>query len=80
MARTSALVSFALNSNKMWSRSAISTKGKKNGQRVGELGPEEFLAMREGLTMADASNAFDKASRDPRFDGTFELIQSGRSE
>lgn len=32
---------------------------KKNGQRAGELGPEDFLAMRKGLTMADASNAFD---------------------
>lgn len=35
--------------------------GKKNGQRIGELGPEDFLAMRKGLTMADASNAFDKS-------------------
>lgn len=38
-----------------------SSTGKKNGQRAGELGPEDFLAMREGLTMADASNAFDKS-------------------
>lgn len=35
--------------------------GRKNGQRVGEVGPEDFLAMRSGLTMADASNAFDKS-------------------
>lgn len=34
---------------------------RKNGQRVGEVGPEDFLAMRSGLTMADASNAFDKS-------------------
>ena len=35
--------------------------GKKNGQRFGELGPEDFLAMRKGNTMADASNAFDQS-------------------
>ena len=35
--------------------------GRKNGQRVGEVGPEDFLAMRSGLTMADASNVFDKS-------------------
>lgn len=39
--------------------------GKKNGQRAGELGPEDFLAMRKGLTMADASNAFDKSFARP---------------
>lgn len=42
-----------------------SSTGKKNGQRLGELGPEDFLAMREGLTMADASNAFDKSFARP---------------
>jgi transposase len=36
------------------------SSGKKNGQRIGELGPEDFLKQRIGLTMADASNAFDK--------------------
>jgi transposase len=35
--------------------------GRKNGQRVGELGPEDFLALRSGPTLADASNAFDKS-------------------
>ena len=35
--------------------------GKKKGQRFGELGPEDFLAMRKGNTMADASNAFDQS-------------------
>jgi hypothetical protein len=39
--------------------------GKKNGQRPGEVGPEDFLAEREGLTMADASNAFDKSFARP---------------
>ena len=34
---------------------------RKNGQRVGELGPEDFLALRSGPTLADASNAFDKS-------------------
>jgi transposase len=48
-----------------------SSTGKKNGQRVGELGPEEFLAMRKGPTMADASNAFDKSFARP------ELIEIG---
>lgn len=42
-----------------------SSTGKKNGQRTGELGPEEFLAMRKGPTMADASNAFDKSFMRP---------------
>jgi len=34
---------------------------RKNGQRAGELGPEDFLALRSGPTLADASNAFDKS-------------------
>jgi len=42
-----------------------SSTGKKNAQRIGEVGPEDFLAMREGLTMADASNAFDKSFARP---------------
>jgi transposase len=40
--------------------------GKKNGQRSGELGPEDFLATRDGLTMADASNAFDQSFMRPK--------------
>jgi len=35
--------------------------GRKNGQRVGGSA-RRLLALRSGLTMADASNAFDKAS------------------
>jgi transposase len=41
--------------------------GKKNGQRrdddgnLIELGPEDVLKMRKGLTVADASNLFDKS-------------------
>jgi hypothetical protein len=33
--------------------------GKKTGQRPNELGPEDVLALREGLTVADASSLFD---------------------
>lgn len=39
--------------------------GKKLGQRQGELGPEEFLALRKGPVVADASNLFDKSFADP---------------
>lgn len=35
--------------------------GKKNGQRPGELGPEDMLALRSGYTVADASNLFDRS-------------------
>jgi transposase len=37
--------------------------GKKLGQRPGEIGPEEFLAMRTGYVVADASNLFDGSFR-----------------
>jgi transposase len=33
--------------------------GKKLGQREGELGPEQFLALRKGPVVADAANLFD---------------------
>jgi len=33
--------------------------GKKTAQRPNEMGPEEMLSLRDGLTVADASNAFD---------------------
>ena len=39
--------------------------GKKVGQREGEIGPEEFLALRSGFVCADASNLFDESFRDP---------------
>lgn len=35
--------------------------GKSHGQREGELGPAEMLAMRTGRTVADASGLFDDA-------------------
>lgn len=37
------------------------SSGKKLGQREGEIGPEQFLAMRTGYVVADASNVFDKS-------------------
>jgi transposase len=37
----------------------LAATGKKVGQKVGELGPEEILARRVGPTVADASNTFD---------------------
>jgi transposase len=39
--------------------------GKKIGQRDGEIGPEEFLACREGYTVADAASVFDKSFKRP---------------
>jgi len=33
---------------------------KRNGQRPGELGPADFLALRKGPVVADASNLFDR--------------------
>lgn len=33
--------------------------GRKQGQREGELGPEDMLSLRKGLTVADASGLFD---------------------
>ncbi len=37
--------------------------GKKLGQREGERGPENMLALRKGLVVADASNLFDASFR-----------------
>lgn len=33
--------------------------GKKNAQRPGEIGPEDFLSLRKGYTVADAATLFD---------------------
>jgi transposase len=35
--------------------------GKKTGQQKGEIGPEDVLKAREGYTVADAANLFDKS-------------------
>jgi transposase len=45
--------------------------GKKLGERENELGPEDVLALRKGLTVADASNLFDASFLRP------ELIECG---
>lgn len=37
--------------------------GKATGQRANEMGPADMLALREGLTVADASNIFDASFR-----------------
>jgi transposase len=39
--------------------------GKKLGQKPGELGPENVLALRDGPTVADASNLFDYSFKRP---------------
>ncbi len=39
--------------------------GKAKGQRPGELGPEDFLALRTGFTVADASGLFDASFKRP---------------
>jgi transposase len=39
------------------------TTGKKVGQQPGELGPEDMLDLRDGPTVADASNLFDESFR-----------------
>ena len=37
--------------------------GKKHGQREGEIGPAEMLALRKGYTVADASTVFESSFR-----------------
>ncbi|HEU4726670.1 MAG TPA: IS66 family transposase [Kofleriaceae bacterium] len=41
------------------------SSGKKTGQRPNERGPEDILALRTGLTVADASNLFDASFERP---------------
>ncbi len=41
------------------------SSGKKTGQRPNERGPEDILALRRGLTVADASNLFDASFARP---------------
>jgi transposase len=43
----------------------FATTAKKEGQLEGELGPQEILRGRIGPTVADASNTFDSAFRQP---------------
>ena len=46
--------------------------GRATGQKDGEMGPEDVLALREGYTVADASNLFDAS-----FLGNPKLIECG---
>lgn len=39
--------------------------GKKTAQRSNEMGPEDVLSLRDGLTVADASNVFDASFQRP---------------
>ena len=45
--------------------------GKKQGQREGEMGPEDMLKRRQGFTVADAAGLFDSSFARP------ELIECG---
>lgn len=45
--------------------------GKKHGQREGELGPADFLALRKGYTVADAAGIYDESFK------RAELIECG---
>jgi transposase len=45
--------------------------GKKQGQKEGEIGPEDFLAKREGLVVADAAGLYDESFKRP------DLIECG---
>ena len=44
----------------------FTSTAKKVGQRPGEMGPEQLLAMRRGPIVADASNLFDVTFADPQ--------------
>jgi transposase len=39
--------------------------GKKRGQRDGELGPEDVLALRKGFAVADAAGVYDESFKRP---------------
>ena len=39
--------------------------GRKNGQREGEIGPEDLLAKRKGYVVADATGVFDASFKRP---------------
>jgi transposase len=49
----------------------VSTGGAK-GKKEGEMGPEDILALREGYTVADASNVFDAS-----FQNNPKLVECG---
>jgi transposase len=43
----------------------FTSTGKKLGQRPGEIGPEQLLAMRKGAVCADAATLFEKSFKRP---------------
>jgi transposase len=56
-----------------WTMAAYvyTSTGKKVAQRPGEMGPQDILSLRQGYTVADASNLFDASFRRP------DLIECG---
>lgn len=50
-----------VNAGEVMAAYLYASTGKKTGQRPNELGPQDILALRKGLTVADASNAFDES-------------------
>lgn len=50
-----------VNAGEVMAAYLYASTGKKTGQRPNELGPQDILALRNGLTVADASNAFDES-------------------
>lgn len=60
-----------VNANEIIAAYLYASTAKATGQRAGELGPQDMLSLRDGLTVADASGLFD-ASFDRK-----ELIECG---
>jgi transposase len=50
-----------VNANEVMAAYLYVSSGKKVGQRPNERGPHDILALRSGLTVADASNLFDES-------------------
>jgi transposase len=50
-----------VNANEVMAAYLYVSSGKKVGQRPDERGPQDILALRTGLTVADASNLFDES-------------------
>jgi transposase len=48
-----------VNAGEVMAAYLYASSGKKTGQRPNERGPQDILLLRKGLTVADASNAFD---------------------
>jgi transposase len=50
-----------VNAGEVMAAYLYASSGKKTGQRPNERGPQDILVLRKGLTVADASNAFDES-------------------